>query len=113
MKSEGFVVGQVALWLVDIKLDDLCLDFRGKGDKVPIHVERTVTSMESKIARVTIEKTLKVLLKSVLRWLWKISDQLTDYIIEPEGDLDVIMSRTLHLAGLKPKYCVKEMLQRD
>ena len=69
MKMEGFVVGPVALWLVDIKLDDLCLDFREKGEKVPIHVERTVTSKESKIARVTIERTLKVLPKSVPSWL--------------------------------------------
>ena len=46
MKMEGFAAGPVALWLVDIKLDDLCLDFRGKGEKVPIHAERTVTSKE-------------------------------------------------------------------
>ena len=69
MKMEVFVGGLVALWLVDIKFDDLCLDFRGRGEKVPIHVERTITSKGSKIARVTIEKTLKLLPKSVLRWL--------------------------------------------
>ena len=57
----GFVEGPLALCLVDIRLDDLCLDFRGKGDNVPIHVELRVTSKESKIARVTIEKTLEVL----------------------------------------------------
>ena len=78
MKMEGFVVGPVALKLgeitfpeavcvspiqidmllrldlilrhgVDIKLDDLCLDFRGKGEKEPIEVERTGTSKESQV----------------------------------------------------------------
>ena len=38
---------------VDIKLDDLCLDFRGKGEKEPIEVERTGTSKESQVKKVT------------------------------------------------------------
>ena len=79
MKMEGFIVGPVALKLgettffeavyvapiqgdmllgldfflrhgVDIKLDDMCLDFRRNGEKVPIEVERIVTSKESAVA---------------------------------------------------------------
>ena len=43
---------------VDIKLNDRCLDFRGKGE-VPIEVERIGTSKESQVKKVTIEKTVK------------------------------------------------------
>ena len=75
LRMDGFVVGPVALKLgkntfleavyvapiqddmllgldfllrhgVDIKLDDRCLDFRGNGEKVPIEVDRLVTSKE-------------------------------------------------------------------
>ena len=134
MKMEGFVVGPVALKLgetifpeavyvapiqddmllglnfllrhgVDIKLDDMCLDFRRNGEKVPIGVGRMVTSKESAVAKVTIEKTVKMPPNSVLKWQCKISDRLTDYIIEPERDLDVIVPRSLHSAGSKPKAC--------
>ena len=134
MKMEGFVVGPVALQLgkskfpeavyvapiqddmllgldfllrhgVDIKLDDLCLDFRGKGESVKIEVERNATK-ESKVAKVMIEKTVKVPPNSVLRLQCKITDRLTDYVIEPEDDLKVIMPRTLHSAGSKPKVCL-------
>ena len=138
MKMEGFVVGPVALKLgetifpeavyvapiqddmllglnfllrhgVDIKLDDMCLDFRRNGEKVPIGVGRMVTSKESAVARVTIENTVKVPLNSVLKRQCKISDLLTNYILEPEGDLDVIVPRSLdslHSAGSKPKVCL-------
>ena len=135
MKMEGFVVGPVALKLgeitfpeavyvapiqddmllgldfllrhgVDIKLDDMCLDFRRNGEKVPIEVKRKVTSKDSAVAKVTIEKTVKMPPNSVLKWQCKISDPLTDCIIEPEGDLDVIVPRSLHSAGSKPKVCL-------
>ena len=135
MKMEGFVVGPVALKLgettfpeavyvapiqddmllgldfllrhgVDIKLDNMCLDFRRNGEKVPIEVERMVTSKESAVAKVTIEKTVKVPPNTILRLQCKISDRLTDYIIEPDGDLDVIVPRSLHSAGSKPKVCL-------
>ena len=43
---------------------------------------------------------------SVLKRQFKISDQLTNYIIEPEGDLDVIVPRSLHTVGSKPKVCL-------
>ena len=90
---------------VDIKLNDRCLDFRGKGQKVPIEVERMGTSKESQVKKVTIETTDKMPLNSVLKRQCKISDLLTNYIIEPEGDLDVIVPRSLHSAGSKPKVC--------
>ena len=135
MKMEGFVVGPVALKLgeitfpeavyvapiqddmllgldfllrhgVDIKLDDMCLDLRRNGEKVPIEVKRRVTSKDSAVAKVTIEKTVKMPPNSVLKWQCKISDPLTDCIIEPEGDLDVIVPRSLHSAGSKPKVCL-------
>ena len=135
LRMDGFVVGPVALKLgkntfleavyvapiqddmllgldfllrhcVDIKLDDRCLDFRGNGEKVPIEVDRLVTSKENTVARVTIESTIKVPPNSVLRLQCEISDSLNDYIIEPEGDLDVIVPRTLHSAGSKPKVCL-------
>ena len=91
---------------VDIKLDDRCLDFRGNGEKVPIEVDRMVTSKENTVARVTIENTIKVPPNSVLRLQCEISSSLNDYIIEPEGDLDVIVPRTLHSAGSKQKVCL-------
>ena len=135
LRMDGFVVGPVALKLgkntfpeavyvapiqddmllgldfllrhgVDIKLDDRCLDFRGNGEKVPIEVDKMVTSKENTVARVTIESTIKVPPNSVLRLQCEISDSLNDYIIEPEGDLDVIVPRTLHSAGSKPKVCL-------
>ena len=135
LRMDGFVVGPVALKLgkntfpeavyvapiqddmllgldfllrhgVDIKLDDRCLDFRGNGEKVPIEVDRMVTSKENTVARVTIESTIKVPPNSVLRLQCEISDSLNDYIIEPEGDLDVIVPRTLHSAGSKPMVCL-------
>ena len=91
---------------VDIKLNDRCLDFRGKGQKVPIEVERMGTSKESQVKKVTLlEKTVKVPPNTVLRLQCKISDSLNDNIIEPEGDLDVILPRSLHSAGSKPKVC--------
>ena len=129
LRMDGFVVGPVALKLgeitfpeavyvapiqddmllgldfmlrhgVDIKLNDRCLDFRGKGQKVPIEVERMGTSKESKVKKVTLlEKTVKMPPNSVLKRQCKISDLLTNYIIEPEGDLDVIVPRSLHSAG--------------
>ena len=119
LRMDGFVVGPVALKLgeitfpeavyvapiqddmllgldfilrhgVDIKLNDRCLDFRGKGQKVPIEVERMGTSKESQVKKVTLlEKTVKMPPNSVLKRQCKISDLLTNYIIEPEGDLDV------------------------
>ena len=91
---------------LDIKLDDRCLDFRGNGEMVSIEVDRMVTSKENTVARVTIENTIKVPPNSVLRLQCEISDSLNDYIIEPEGDLDVIVPRTLHSAGSKPKVCL-------
>ena len=135
LKMDGFVVGPVALKLgkitfpeavyvapiqddmllgldfmlrhgVDIKLNDRCLDFRGKGQKVPIEVERMGTSKESLVKKVTIEKTVKKPPNSVIKQQCKISDLLTNYIIEPEGDLDVIVPRLLHSAGSKPKVCL-------
>ena len=134
LRMDGFVVGPVTLKLgeitfpeavyvapiqddmllgldfmlrhgVDIKLNDRCLDFRGKGQKVPIEVERMGTSKESQVKKVTIETTVKMPPNSVLKRQCKISDLLTDYIIEPEGDLDVIVPRSLHSAGSKPKVC--------
>ena len=129
LRMDGFVVGPVALKLgeitfpeavyvapiqddmllgldfilrhgVDIKLNDRCLDFRGKGQKVPIEVERMGTSKESQVKKVTLlEKTVKMPPNSVLKRQCKISDLLTNYIIEPEGDLDVIVPRSLHSAG--------------
>ena len=135
LRMDGFVVGPVALKLgeitfpeavyvapiqddmllgldfmlrhgVDIKLNDRCLDFRGKRQKVPIEVERMGTSKESQVKKVTIEKTVKMPPNSVLKRQCKISDLLTNYIIEPEGDLDVIVPRSLHSAGSKPKVCL-------
>ena len=136
LRMDGFVVGPVALKLgeitfpeavyvapiqddmllgldfmlrhgVDIKLNDRCLDFRGKGQKVPIEVERMGTSKESQVKKVTLlEKTVKVPPNTVLRLQCKISDSLNDNIIEPEGDLDVILPRSLHSAGSKPKVCL-------
>ena len=91
---------------VDIKLDDMCLDFRRNGEKVPIEVEKMVTSKESAVAKVTIEKTVKVPPNAILRLQCKISDSLTDYIIEPDRDLDVISPRSLHSAGTKPEVCL-------
>ena len=134
MKMDGFVAGPVALQMgtsifpeavyvapiqddmllgldfllrhgVDIKMDDLCLDFRGSGEKLPMEVERKLTS-ESKVAKVMVEKTTMIPPNSVLRLQCKISDNLPDYIIEPEGGLDVIVPRTLHSAGSKPKVCL-------
>ena len=129
LRMDGFVVGPVALKLgeitfpeavyvapiqddmllgldfmlrhgVDIKLNDRCLDFRGKGQKVPIEVERMGTSKESQVKKVTLlEKTVKMPPNSVLKRQCKISDLLTNYIIEPDGDLDVIVPRSLHSAG--------------
>ena len=129
LRMDGFVVGPVALKLgeitfpeavyvapiqddmllgldfmlrhgVDIKLNDRCLDFRGKGQNVPIEVERMGTSKESQVKKVTLlEKTVKMPPNSVLKRQCKISDLLTNYIIEPEGDLDVIVPRSLHSAG--------------
>ena len=78
LRMDGFVVGPVALKLgkntfpeavyvapiqddmllgldillrhgVDTKLDDRCLDFRGNGEKVPIEVDRMVTSKENTV----------------------------------------------------------------
>ena len=136
LRMGGFVVGPVALKLgeitfpeavyvapiqddmllgldfllrhgVDIKLNDRCLAFRGKGQKVPIEVERMGTSKESQVKKVTLlEKTVKVPPNTVLRLQCKISDSLNDNIIEPEGDLDVILPRSLHSAGSKPKVCL-------
>ena len=136
LRMDGFVVGPVALKLgeitfpeavyvapiqddmllgldfmlrhgVDIKLNDRCLDFRGKGQKVPIEVERMGTSKESQVKKVTLlEKTVKVPPNTVLRLQCKISDSLNDNIIEPEGDLDVFLPRSLHSAGSKPKVCL-------
>ena len=100
MKMEGFVVGLVALKMgkstfpeavyvapiqddmllgldfllrhgVDIKLEELYLDFREKGERVSIEVERKATK-ENKVAKVMIEKTIKVPPKSVLRLQCKI-----------------------------------------
>ena len=128
LRMDGFVVGPVTLKLgeitfpeavyvapiqddmllgldfmlrhgVDIKLNDRCLDFRGKGQKVPIEVERMGTSKKSQVKKVTIEKTVKIQPNSVLKRQCKISDLLTNYIIEPEGDLDVIVPRSSHSAG--------------
>ena len=128
LRMDGFVVGPVALKLgeitfpeavyvapiqddmllgldfmlrhgVDIKLNDRCLAFRGKGEKVPIEVERMGTSKEGQVKKVTLEKTVKMPPNSVLKRQCKISDLLTNYIIEPEGDLDVILPRSLHSAG--------------
>ena len=127
LRMDGFVVGPVALKLgeitfpeavyvapiqddmllgldfmlrqgVDIKLKDRCLDFRGKGQKVPIEVERMGTSKESQVKKVTIETTVNMLPNSALKRQCKISDLLTNYIIEPEGNLDVILPRSLHSA---------------
>ena len=136
LRMDGFVVGPVTLKLgeitfpeavyvapiqddmllgldfmlrhgVDIKLNDRCLDFRGKGQKVPIEVERMGTSKESQVKKVTLlEKTVKVPPNTVLRLQCKISDSLNDNIIEPEGDLDVILPRSLHSAGSKPTVCL-------
>ena len=53
----------------------------------------------------TIEKTVKVPPNTILRLQCKISDSLTDYRIESDGDLDVIVPRLLHSAGSKPKVC--------
>ena len=128
LRMGGFVVGPVALKLgeiifpeavyvapiqddmllgldfmlrhgVDIKLNDRCLDFRGKGQTVPIEVERMGTSKENQVKKVTIETTDKMPPNSVLKRQCKISDLLTNYIIEPEGDLDVIVPRSLHSDG--------------
>ena len=62
-----------------------------------------VTSKESAVAGVTIEKTVKVPPNTILRLQYKISDSLIGYINEPEGDLGVILPRSLHSAGSKLK----------
>ena len=97
LRMDGFVVGPVALKLgeitfpgavyvaliqddmllgldfmlrhgVNIKLNEWCLDFRGKGQKVPIEVERMGTSKESQVKKVTLsEKTVKMPPNSVLK----------------------------------------------
>ena len=72
---------------------------------MPLEVERMGTSKESQVRKVTIEKTVKMPPYSALKWQCKISDRLTNYIIEPEGDLDLIVPRSLHSAGSKPKVC--------
>ena len=73
---------------------------------MPIEVEKRMgTSKESQVKKVTKEKTVKMPPNSVLIWQCKNSDRLTNYIIEPEGDLDVIVPRSLHSAGSKPKVC--------
>ena len=134
MKMEGFVVGPVALKLgnstfpeavyvapiqddmllgldfllrhgVDIKLNELYLYFREEGEKVAIEVDKKVAK-ENIVAKVIIEKNVKVPPNSVLRLQCEITDRLTDYIIEPEEDLEVIVPRTLHLAGSNPKVCL-------
>lgn len=141
MKMKGFVVGPVALKLgnstfpeavyvapiqddmllgldfllrhgVDIKLNELHLYFREEGEKVAIEVDGRVTK-ENKVAKVIIEKTVKVPPNSVLRLQCEITDRLTDYMIEPEEDLEVIVPRTLHLAGSKPRVCLLNITDRS
>ena len=58
------------------------LDFRGKREKIPIEEERIGTSKESQVKKYTIEKAVKMLPKSVLKWQCKTFDRLTNYIIK-------------------------------
>ncbi|MCG7869674.1 MAG: retroviral-like aspartic protease family protein, partial [Candidatus Thiodiazotropha taylori] len=134
MKMDGFVVGPVAVQLgnsifseavyvapiqddmllgldfllrhgVDIKLEDRRLHCKARNEEIPIEVERA-SGQENKVAHVIIEKTVTLPPNSATRLRCKISDKLADYIIEPEGDLEVAIPRTLHVAGSEPTVCM-------
>ena len=134
LKMKGFVVGLVPLQLgsgtfmeavyvapiqddmllglafllrhgVDIQLDNRFLHFRETKENVPIEVERSNNKTPS-VARVTISKPVKIPPNSVVRLECDNSDELTDYMLEPQRDLSVLIPKTLHSGGVKPKVCM-------
>ena len=87
---------------VDLELNDRCVVFREKGERVSIEVVKS----DNTVAKVTIRKTTRIPPNSAVRLQCEITEKLTEYMIEPVEDLEVVISRTLHAAGSTPHVCM-------
>ena len=87
---------------VDLELNDRCMVFGEKGERVSIEVVKS----DNKVAKVTIRKTTRIPPNSAVRLQCEIAEKLTEYMIEPVEDLEVVIPRTLHAAGSTPHVCM-------
>ena len=85
---------------LDMSRDELMLC----GEVLPLYLGEPKN--EPMVARVIVAKRKVIPPNSVTRVQCKLDKQLSEYIVEPENNLKVLIPRTVHDEGKKPSICV-------